>query len=79
MNELDEVARSEIQERWDVFDADGERLGEVVEVHDSSFVLETSVGGSLQIGFADVESADDGRVILMVSGDELTASLADAL
>ena len=79
MDELDEVARSEIQERWDVFDADGGRVGEVAEVHESSFVLETSVGGSLQIDFADVESADDGRVTLMVSGGELTSDVDEAL
>ena len=75
MDELDAVARTEIQERWDVFDADGERVGEVAEVHETSFVLATTVGGSMQISFTDVESADDGRVTLMVSGEELTSDL----
>jgi hypothetical protein len=77
MEELDEIARSEIQERWDVFDADGERIGEVAEVHSVSFAVETSVGGSVEIDFTDVESADDGRVTLMMSGEELTSDLAE--
>ena len=75
MDELNEVAGQEIQQRWDVIDADGERVGEVAEVGKTSFVLETSVGTRLKIGFADIESADDGRVTLMISGDELTSDL----
>ncbi len=75
MDELNEVAGQEIQQRWDVIDADGERVGEVAEVGTTSFVLETSVGTRLDIGFTDIESADDGRVTLMVSGDELTSDV----
>ena len=75
MDELNEVAGQEIQQRWDVIDADGERVGEVAEVGETSFVLETSVGTRLDIGFAEIESADDGRVTLMISGDELTSDL----
>jgi hypothetical protein len=62
MDELNEVAGQEIQARWDVLDADGERVGEVVDVGETSFVLETSVGTRLDIRFTDIESADDGRV-----------------
>jgi hypothetical protein len=54
---------------------DGERVGEVSEVHDTAFTLET-VGGSVEVDFTDVESADDGRVTLNMSGEELTADLA---
>jgi hypothetical protein len=75
MDELNEVAGQEIQQRWDVLDADGERVGEVAEVGERSFVLETSLGTRLDIGFTDIESADDGRVTLMISGDELTSDL----
>jgi hypothetical protein len=75
-DELDAIARTEIQERWDVFDADGERVGEVSEVHDTAFTLET-VGGSVEVDFTDVESADDGRVTLMLSGGELTSDLGE--
>jgi hypothetical protein len=75
MDELDEIARIEIQEGWDVFDADGERIGEVAEVHDTAFTLETTVGGALDVNFTNVESADDGRVTLAMSGDELTSEL----
>jgi hypothetical protein len=76
-DELDAIARTEIQERWDVFDADGERVGEVSEVHDTAFTLETTVGGSVEVDFTDVESADDGRVTLMLSGGELTSDLGE--
>jgi len=34
------------------------------------------VGGSVEVDFTDVESADDGRVTLTMSGEELTADLA---
>jgi len=70
MDELDEIARMEIQQGWDVVDADGHSVGEVAEVHGASFTLR-AIGGVLQVAFSDVESADDGRVSLSVSGDEL--------
>jgi hypothetical protein len=71
MDELDEIARFEIQERWDVFDADDQLIGEVAEVHGGSFTLQTAVGGRVDIPFTDVESADDGRVTIALSGEEL--------
>lgn len=75
MDELDEIARFEIQEGWDVLDADGEPVGAVDDVHDQSFTLRTSVGGIMEIAFGDVESADDGHVTLVLSGEELTSDL----
>jgi hypothetical protein len=75
MDELDEIARFEIQEGWDVLDADDERIGTVAEVHTSSFSMETPVGGRREVAFGDVESAHDGRVTLSMSGDELTSDL----
>lgn len=75
MDELDEIARFEIQEGWDVLDADDERIGTVAEVHTSSFSMETQLGGQREIAFGDVESADDGRVTLSMSGEELTSEL----
>lgn len=75
MDELDEIARFEIQEGWGVLDADGETVGVVDAVHDRSFTLRTSVGGTMDIGFDDVESADDGHVTLSLSGEELTSDL----
>lgn len=74
-DQLDAVARTELQEGWDVVDADGERIGQVAEVHSGSFLIQTGVGRSLEIDFRDIESADDGRVDLAVSGDELTSDL----
>jgi hypothetical protein len=71
MDELDAIARTEIQPGWEVVDADDERIGEVAEVHETSFEVTTSVGTTLQVDFTDVESADDGRVMLMVTGEEL--------
>jgi hypothetical protein len=75
MDELDEIARTEIQEGWDVLDADGEPVGRVGAVHSESFALDTSVGDHREISFTDVESADDGHVTLTMSGEELTSDL----
>ena len=58
-----------------MLDADGESIGVVDGVHGESFTLRTSVGGSMDIPFSDVESADDGRVTLTLSGEELTSDL----
>jgi uncharacterized protein (UPF0218 family) len=71
MDELDAIARTEIQPGWEVVDADDERIGEVADVHETSFDVTTPVGTTLRVDFTDVESADDGRVTLMVSGEEL--------
>ena len=73
MDELDAIAQTEIQPGWDVVDADEQVIGQVAEVHSASFTVETSIGERHEIGFTDVESADDGRVTLSFSGDELTA------
>ena len=75
MDELDEIARFEIQDGWDVLDADGEPIGTVDAVHDESLTLRSSVGTTMDIGFGDIESADDGRVTLSLSGEELTSDL----
>jgi hypothetical protein len=75
MDELDAIARFEIQEGWEVLDADDERIGKVVQMHTGSFTIETQTGGRREIPFTDVESADDGRVILSMSGEELTSDL----
>jgi hypothetical protein len=75
MDELDEIARTEIQEGWDVLDADGEPIGRVGALHSESFTLDTSVGGTREISFTDVESADEGHVALALSGEELTSDL----
>jgi hypothetical protein len=75
MDELDAIAQFEIQAGWEVLDADDELIGRVADVHGKSFSVETSVGGTREISFTDVESADDGRVILAVSGEELTSDL----
>ena len=71
MDELDAIARTEIQPGWEVIDADDQHVGEVSDVHETSFSFQTSVGTTLRVDFTDVESADDGRVMLAVSGDEL--------
>jgi hypothetical protein len=80
MDELDAVARTEIQPGWDVYDADGDLVGRVREVSDMSFAVETTglVEAIVGIGFDQVESADDGRVALAVSGDEIAATIDEA-
>jgi hypothetical protein len=72
MDEYVAVARTEIQPGWDVIDADGEHIGEVREVSDGGFLVETSLS-TITLGFGDVESADDGSVELGIGGDELRA------
>jgi hypothetical protein len=73
MNELNEIAAREIQRGWDVLTSDEEQVGTVDDVGDSSFTVAglAGSGGVLEIEFDDVESADDGRVILALSRDEL--------
>ena len=73
MDELDEIAQAEIQKGWEVFDADGQRIGEADDVHSASFTVDGGMGHLTEVSFTDVESADDGRVTLMLSGDELAA------
>ena len=75
MDEFDAVARTEVQPGWDVLDADGNSLGVVDEVHASSFSVRGARADAplLDVAFADIESADDGRVELAVSGDALGA------
>lgn len=77
VDELDEVARNEIQPGWEVYDADGERVGHVGEVSDMSFTVVTAgmVEATAGIGFDQVESADDGRVDLAVTAQEISAAI----
>ncbi len=73
MNELNEIAAREIQRGWEVLTSDEEQVGTVDDVGDVSFTVAglAGSGGVLEIAFGDVESADDGRVILALSRDEL--------
>lgn len=75
MDDLSAIARTEIQQGWEVLDADGQSIGRVAEVHSESFTIETSTGGRRELAFTDVESADGGIVSIAVSGDELTSEL----
>lgn len=80
MDELDAIARTEIQEGWHVYDADGQLIGSVARVGDVSFSVEPGgpSGTTLDIGFDDIESADDGRVTLAVGSDELAVAMDEA-
>jgi hypothetical protein len=73
VDELNEIARTEIQPGWDVYTADEERLGSVDDVGATSFTVGEMAGSGavLEVRFEDVESADDGRVVLMLSRDEI--------
>lgn len=79
MDELDAVARTEIQPGWHVLDADGEQIGSVEDVTDASFTIRVNGPSEalIAISFDDIESADDGRVELAVSGGELAAMARD--
>jgi hypothetical protein len=72
-DELDEIARFEIQEGWDVLDADGESIGTVDWF--ATRASRCAPVGSMDIAFTDVESADIGHVTLSLSGEELTSDL----
>jgi hypothetical protein len=73
MDELDAVARTEIQPGWHVLDADGTPIGTVERVHDTAFAVRVAgpVETTIDVGFDEIESADDGRVELAVSSDDL--------
>lgn len=73
MDELNDVARTEIQPGWEVYTGDEERLGTVDEVGDSTFTVSgmAATAGVLEVRFDDVESAGDGRVTLMLGSDEI--------
>jgi len=77
MDEYDEIARAGIQPSWEVYDADGDRIGDVDEVGDTSLVVRASTAfdTAFEVDFRDVESAGDGRVDLSIAADELTANL----
>ena len=79
MDELDAVAHSEVQPGAHVYDGDGQLIGSVEGVGDTTFRLRLNgpVDGTMEIGFDEIESADDGRIELAVSGDEL-AAVADS-
>ena len=80
MDELDAVARTEVQPGWHVYDVDGQLIGSVDRVSDSSFSIRpASPGGTtVDVGFDEIESADDGRVALSLNSDELASALDDA-
>lgn len=79
MDELDAVAHSEVQPGAHVYDGDGQLIGSVESVGDTAFTLRLNgpVDATVQIDFDEIESADDGRIELAVSGDEL-AAVADS-
>ena len=77
MDELNEIARHEIQPGWDVFTADDELLGTVDQVSDVSFTVANTSGAAnlLEMTFEDVESAGDGRVNLTLGRDEIQTGI----
>lgn len=80
MDELDAVARTEVQPGWHVYDVDGQLIGSVDRVSDASFSVRSTGPGApiLDVGFDDIESADDGRVALALNSDELASAVDDA-
>lgn len=78
MDELDAVAHTEVQPGSHVYDADGQLIGTVEAVRDTAFTVRVAgpVDATMEIAFDEIESADDGRIELGVSADEL-ASVPD--
>ena len=78
-DELEAIARTEIQKGWEVFDADGEKVGKVEDVGSTSFLMRGigPVPATVEIGFAEVESADDGQVDLLLTQDEIALTQSD--
>lgn len=74
MDELNAVAHAELQPGWDVYDVDGELVGTIEEVGETSFTVLSSgpVLVNLAVAFEDIESADDGRVDLNLTASELS-------
>jgi hypothetical protein len=77
MDEFEAVARTEIQPGWDVVDADDQLVGTVEAVGDASFTVrvEGPVDAVIGVAYTDIESADDGRVVLAVSAEDLDAAV----
>lgn len=77
MEELNEIGRIEIQPGWTVLDADGQTVGTVDEAGEQSFTVrvEGPVDATIGVAYADIESADDGRVVLGVSREDLDAAV----
>lgn len=76
-DELAAVARTEIQPGWDVYSADAERIGTVDDVAGDGFSVSLVTGGTVRVDFVDIESADDGRVDLSLSNDDLATAPDD--
>ncbi len=77
MEELNEIGRIEIQPGWAVVDADGHVVGTVEAAGEESFTVrvEGPVDATIGVAYADIESADDGRVVLAVSREDLDAAV----
>jgi hypothetical protein len=58
---------------WDVYDSDGERIGDVEEVTAAWLRVAGEVGESLYVPIASVEAAAGGAVTLDTPGSEIPA------
>ncbi len=76
MDELNAVAHTELQPGWDVYDVDGDLIGTVEEVGETSFTVLSAgpVSMTLAVAFDDIESADESRVDLNLTASELAES-----
>ena len=79
MDELDAVAHTEVQPGSHVYDADDQLVGTVEAVGTATFTVRVTgpVDATMEIGFDEIESADDGRIELAVSADELGSVAED--
>jgi hypothetical protein len=71
--QLTELESQVIQEGWDVYSSDGERIGTVREVAADRFALALDVlpGNALAVPLDEIEAADDGRIELDIPAESV--------
>jgi hypothetical protein len=70
---LTELESQVIQEGWEVYSSDGERIGIVREVTADRFALALDVlpGNALAVPLDEIEAADDGRIELDIPAESV--------
>ena len=78
MDDLDAIARTEIQPGWDVYDADGDLVGRVLEVSDMSLAVETT-GLVEAIGSAEGLSSGDRAALILAVPEPASLGVAGSV
>jgi uncharacterized protein (TIGR02271 family) len=69
------VTASQIQQGWDVYSSDGEKVGDVAELHEGYFIAKQGMVFSHEhyIPFAAISRVEHDRVYLAVTKDQIEA------